>query len=439
MGTTKTQWWDKNGDVHDGYIKNGQTYLDEAGTARVPVGATVQTNGGTYKMTANGGVPTMATARNQYVQNSDAAINAYQAAGKVQEDRIKTATDAAIAEINRQKKLAEQQHIDADKAARDAYLKAANPFGALEEQRVRMGLDESGYAESSKLRLASDFAAQQVANLRAKNEQIQALDVQIAQAKASGQYELANILEARAQTVMQQKLALESNLYSGDMQAIAQAESTRQWEENMAYQKEQDQKQWDYQTKTDEYNKALAKAEVLAQFGNFEGYKALGYTDEQINGMRREYEAAAAAARVKSSSGSSSAALKAQKEAETTEYLQSVLDYLSTNGLDLDTFMREEADEWGITSALKQQLRQMYMAQQAQQAAGQTGGTTEELSPKVAGTMTGASAVVIDGIREKKTKTQILDEAFEYIDSAGLNDEEKEIVMDKLDELLSSI
>ena len=212
MGTTKTQWWDKNGDVHDGYIKNGQTYLDEAGTARVPVGATVQTNGGTYKMTANGGVPTMATARNQYVQNSDAAINAYQAAGKVQEDRIKTATDAAIAEINRQKKLAEQQHVDADKAAREAYLKAANPFGALEEQRVRMGLDESGYAESSKLRLASDFAAQQVANLRAKNEQIQALDVQIAQAKASGQYELANMLEARAQNVMQQKLALESNL-----------------------------------------------------------------------------------------------------------------------------------------------------------------------------------------------------------------------------------
>lgn len=369
MGTTKTQWWDKNGDVHDGYIKNGQTYLDEAGTARVPVGATVQTNGGTYKMTANGGVPTMATARNQYVQNSDAAINAYQAAGKVQEDRIKTATDAAIAENNRQKKLAEQQHIDADKAAREAYLKAANPFGALEEQRVRMGLDESGYAESSKLRLASDFAAQQVANLRAKNEQIQALDVQIAQAKASGQYELANMLEARAQNVMQQKLALESNLYSGDMQAIAQAESTRQWEENMAYQKEQEQKQWDYQTRADEYNKALAKAETLAQFGNFEGYKALGYTDEQINGMKRAYEAAAvaeAAARMRTgSSGSSSAALKAQKEAETTEYLQSVLDYVNANGLDFEDFMENSADSWGITSAMKQQLRQMYMAQQA--------------------------------------------------------------------------
>jgi hypothetical protein len=366
---TKTQWWDKNGDVHEGYIKNGQTYLDEAGTARVPVGATVQTNGGTYKMTSSGGVPTMATAKNQYQQNSNAAINAYQAAGKVQEERIKSATDAAIAEVNRQKRIAEQQQIDADKAAMDAYRAAANPFGAMEEQRVRLGLDESGYAESSKLRLASDLAAQQVANLRAKNEQIQALDVQIAQAKASGQYELANMLEARAQNVMQQKLALEGNLYSGDMQAISQAENVRQFEENMAYQREQEQKQWDYQTKTDEYNKALAKAEVLAQFGNFEGYRALGYTDEQINGMRRAYEAAAAAeaaARMRTgSSGSSSASAKAQKAAETTEYLQSVLDYINANGLDFEDFMENSADSWGITSVLKPEFRQMYMAQQA--------------------------------------------------------------------------
>jgi hypothetical protein len=265
---TKTQWWDKNGDVHDGYIKDGKTYLDEAGTARVPVGATVQTNGGTYKMTSSGGVPTMATARNQYVNNSNAAINAYQAAGQVQEERIRAATDAAIAEVNRQKSIAEQQQMDADKAAMNAYRAAANPFGAMEEQRVRLGLDESGYAESSKLRLASDLAAQQVANLRAKNEQIQALDVQIAQAKASGQYELANMLEARAQNVMQQKLALESNLYSGDMQAIAHAESVRQFEENMAYQAARDavldewrKTEWNYGVEQDKLDNEWRKTE----------------------------------------------------------------------------------------------------------------------------------------------------------------------------------
>jgi hypothetical protein len=153
------------------------------------------------------------------------------------------------------------------------------------------------------------------------------------------------------------------------MQAISQAESVRQFEENMAYQREQEQKQWDYQTRADEYNKALAKAETLAQFGNFEGYRALGYTDEQINGMRRAYEAAAAAeaaARMRTgSSGSSSASAKAQKAAKTTEYLQSVLDYINTNGLDFEDFMENSADSWGITSVLKPEFRQMHMAQQA--------------------------------------------------------------------------
>lgn len=239
---TKTVWWDKNGDQHEGWIKDGQTYLDEAGTARVPVGATVQTAGGTYQMTSNGGVPTYATTKNQYEQNSNAAINAYQAAGKVHEERINSATNAAIAEINRQKQIAAQNRIDADKAAKEAYLKAANPFGALAEQRVRLGLDESGFAESSQLKLASAYAAQRTENLRAMNEQLSALDVQIAQAKASGQYELANILENRAQNIMQQKLAVQGNIYSGDMQTIAQAENTRQFEAQRAEARAQEER-----------------------------------------------------------------------------------------------------------------------------------------------------------------------------------------------------
>ncbi len=237
--TTKTVWWDKNNDQHEGWIKDGQTFVDEAATTRVPIGATVQTQGGTYKMTANGGIPTLATARNQYENKSNAAINAYSAAGKVQEERINSATDAAVAELNRQKRIAETNRANADKAAREAYQRAANPFGALEEQRVKLGLDESGYAESSKLKLANAYAAQVNENYRAMNEQLQNLDVQIAQAKASGQYELANVLETRARNVLQQQIAMQGNLFSGDMQAMGQAESARQFDEQMAMQKEQ--------------------------------------------------------------------------------------------------------------------------------------------------------------------------------------------------------
>ena len=106
MAATKTIWWDKNNDQHEGWIKDGKTYMDEAATTRVPIGATVQTAGGTYKMTSNGGLPTYQTSKNQYEQKSNAAINAYDAAGKVQQERINSATNAAIAELNRQKQIA---------------------------------------------------------------------------------------------------------------------------------------------------------------------------------------------------------------------------------------------------------------------------------------------------------------------------------------------
>lgn len=291
MALPTTVWWDKSGAQHTGYIKDGKTFVDENAQARVPVGATVQTAGGTFKMTDNGGVPTAATARHQFLQGTDAAINAYKAAGQIQNDRINSATSAAIAELNRQKQIAGQNRQDADRAARDAYRAAANPFGAMEEQRVRLGLDNSGYAESSKLRLASDLAAQLTANQRAMNEQLRDIDVQIAQAKASGQYELANMLEARAQNIMQNQMSKQNTLYSTDMQAMNMAENTRQFNDQMAYNKERDQREWDYSVAQDEYNKKLAKAEVLAQFGDFNGFRDLGYTPEQVNMMKTAYDA----------------------------------------------------------------------------------------------------------------------------------------------------
>lgn len=239
MALPTTVWWDKSGAQHTGYIKDGKTFVDENAQARVPVGATVQTAGGTFKMTDNGGVPTAATARNQFLQGTDAAINAYKAAGQIQNDRINSATNAAIAELNRQKQIAGQNRQDADRAARDTYRAAANPFGAMEEQRVRLGLDNSGYAESSKLRLASDLAAQMTANQRAMNEQLRDIDVQIAEAKAAGKYELANMLEARAQNIMQNQISKYNTLYSTDMQAMNMAENTRQFNDQMALEREE--------------------------------------------------------------------------------------------------------------------------------------------------------------------------------------------------------
>lgn len=53
-----------------------------------------------------------------------------------------------------------------------------------------------------------------------------------------------------------------------------------------------------------EYNRALAKAQTLAAGGDFSGYKALGYTDQEIAGLKSAYNKAQASAR---SGGGSSA------------------------------------------------------------------------------------------------------------------------------------
>nr|DAX09578.1 MAG TPA: hypothetical protein [Caudoviricetes sp.] len=85
-----------------------------------------------------------------------------------------------------------------------------------------------------------------------------------------------------------------------------------QWntDRNFAYQQAQDalanqwkQKEWDYNMSQDEYNRLAQQADNLAAYGDFSGYKALGYTDSQINKMRQAYQIAQTA---KAQSGSRS-------------------------------------------------------------------------------------------------------------------------------------
>lgn len=87
-----------------------------------------------------------------------------------------------------------------------------------------------------------------------------------------------------------------------------------QWntDRNFAYQQAQDalanswkQKEWDYNMSQDEWNRAAQQAEMMSSYGDFSGYKALGYTDAQIGQMRQAYQIQQAAKAKSGSSGSS--------------------------------------------------------------------------------------------------------------------------------------
>lgn len=69
-------------------------------------------------------------------------------------------------------------------------------------------------------------------------------------------------------------------------------------------------------TSEKEYNQALTKAQTLAAAGDFSGYKALGYTDAEIAGLKSAYDKAQAAALLSSRSSGSSSGSKTSSGAQ---------------------------------------------------------------------------------------------------------------------------
>ena len=67
----------------------------------------------------------------------------------------------------------------------------------------------------------------------------------------------------------------------------------KRYEDETAYNREtyKDETAYNRETYKDEteYNRALAKAQTLAAGGDFSGYKALGYTDQEIAGLKSAY------------------------------------------------------------------------------------------------------------------------------------------------------
>ena len=66
----------------------------------------------------------------------------------------------------------------------------------------------------------------------------------------------------------------------GIAQGLEQQEYTRAWNEDAR----------EYEQEANSHSELLAKAQVLASYGNFSGYKALGYTDEEIASMQQAYK-----------------------------------------------------------------------------------------------------------------------------------------------------
>lgn len=340
------QYWDKNGNRQIGYMINGQTYVDQAGTQRIGIGSRVQTGGGLYEMTANGGVLvpgyTQTTVEDAYGNKSIAYIGqdglTYQ--NPVTGERIPVGsivntangkyvmtanggvpiTDAEIEQqrqnlIFQQRKQAAIDAINAateagvlayqqmlpginsqyDTAAKQLYTNFMQENQAMPEQLAKMGLSGQGISESTAASLANSYQGNLSASELARRSAIQDVNNQVANLRA----------EAEAQKA-QTAYDLSGEQFRAWQWAQEMQNQLQQFQQQQEWNKYTWEKEFGMAQNDADYQRQLAAAEMLAQYGDFSGYKAMGFNDAQIAGMKAEWQRQRAMEAYGGSSGRSS-------------------------------------------------------------------------------------------------------------------------------------
>ena len=228
------------------------------------------TTSGSYDVTGGGYDYTPNGDAYQYIQDMYAANTASQLAA------LKAAYEQNVMDYNAQDDLisAEAQRQRNQVAAQnDIQRMYMNEMGIMQGLNTgttgQMALAQSAALQGS----LADIGTQEqqalsdsaLARANLKLQYSAAVD----QAIAQNDYELANALYQ--EYVRQDELA---------QKAVAAAQEQANW-----------QAQFDYQKQQDAWTNAAAQAELLAGFGDFSGYKALGYSDAQIAMMQNAWNA----------------------------------------------------------------------------------------------------------------------------------------------------
>ena len=228
------------------------------------------TAGGSYGVTGGGYDYTPNGDAYQYIQDMYAANSASQLAA------LKAAYEQNVMDYNAQDDLISKQAQQLRNQAasqNDLQRMYMNEMGIMQGLNTgatgQMALAQSAALQGS----FADIGTQEQQALADSALERSKLKVQysaaVDQAIAQNNYELANALYQ--EYVRQDNLA---------QQAAAAAQEQANW-----------QAKFDYQKQQDAWTNAAAQAELLAGFGDFSGYKALGYSDAQIDMMQNAWNA----------------------------------------------------------------------------------------------------------------------------------------------------
>ena len=218
------------------------------------------------------------------------AMSQYQSAQAAQQQAIDASIQKSVNALQNRIPELEQQTAQANAGAYNAYLKASNPFGVNAQKEAYLGINDTGYSETNRARLGTTYQGAVNTNDAQKIALIEDINQQIIDAQLSGDISKANALAGYAENI--------ANLQINQGNALL--------ENSLA--------QYQNKLETDRYTEqqALQKAQTLAAYGDFSGYKAIGYSDEQIANMKAAYDAeqALAAAKATKSTGGSNTTKK---------------------------------------------------------------------------------------------------------------------------------
>ncbi len=342
--SVKVKYFDPSGTPREGYIIDNKTYKDPEGNERVELGSVVETAGGTYTLTKNGGVKT-----NFLDENYNRAEQQINSAKREAAAAIEKKYQSQAYNIENYKKNIKKDYNEA--------ISKNNQKKEVSEKKLNQLLKAQGISggasESSIIANSIFFEENNNELMRELNKTISDYDMMLLNLADEMDYEImksnseydsmyADLLSERANAQNdalmgeislysqnyrfneeQQREAFENQrayeravfederdynrrVFENDRQYAFDYETDKRDYERAVYEDERDYQRGVYEDnrsynlsaskaysspKTDDdYQKKLKNAEVLAKVGDYSGYAELfGWTDEQKEKAEREY------------------------------------------------------------------------------------------------------------------------------------------------------
>lgn len=242
-----------------------------------------------------------------YQQQVDASKDYAQKQAEIQQAN----TDFAIEKIEQEKEQAQKDYTKEQKGAYADYQKQVNDYGVNAEQMASSGLSNTGYSESSKVSMYNTYQNRYATARESYNKAVLNYDNGIKEAQLANNSALAEIsynalktqLELSLEgfqyknTLLQNQISTQQNiesLYQTKWQSVldqintenALAEQIRQYNETLAFQKQQaaqEQANWQ-KTFNAQYGSGSSVELTDGGSSNSWGYFSNGYQPKGIDG-----------------------------------------------------------------------------------------------------------------------------------------------------------